>query len=358
MVRSANGVPQPKSAITVLQERLEQLQDAARTRGFAVDEIRGHVESQAPSAASVTANSAGLAGQAPAQSVACSERPAKRRREGAARPDTHHGLDLLALGAMAEPTRRTGEMLRELSIPHLIFAATEVFGGNPERSQRIDRLWDCVARDIKRPRLDADRASVPTAEGFDCLRKYFELVDFRYPGLWREDVERGMSIICRDPSAADGGTLANPVDTFAALMVIAIVPLVVDDYSSAYGSFVSIHMLSRALQRLEDIFQLDDGIEIIQSLCLLVVYSLQNPAAGSSWHLIGFAMKKCIALGLHREPEPPDSRLEEQRQEKHRWVFWSCYLLDRSVWSERLESLKTEAIQQANLYCPRTPVQH
>jgi hypothetical protein len=236
---------------------------------------------------------------------------------------------------MAEPTRRTGEMLRELSIPRLIFAVTEVYGGDPERARRVDRLWDCVARDIKTPGHEANRLNIPQTEGFDCMTKYFQLADYRYPSLYRQDVERGMATVCREHSAREEDIQANSAASFLAYMVIAIVPLVVDDLSSVHGSFVSIHMLSRALRLLEDIFRSDDGIEIIQCLRMLVVFTLQNPAAGSSWHLIGFAMKKCIALGYHREPDPPKNAEEEQSQEKRRWLFWSCYLLDRSVFLHR-----------------------
>lgn len=150
------------------------------------------------------------------------------------------------------------------------------------------------------------------------MTKYFQLADYRYSSLYREDVERGMATVCREHSARAGDIQANPATSFLAHMVIAIVPLVVDDFSSVHGSFVSIHMLSKALRLLEDIFRSDDGIEIIQCVRMLVVFTLQNSAAGSSWHLIGFAMKKCIALGYHREPDPPASVDEEQSQEKSR----------------------------------------
>lgn len=310
-MRSANGSMQPKSPITVLQEKLAALEALAQERGLDVE----HLDELAPSTADASASNASLNHSAP-QHV---------------HYGTQRGLDLLSLGAMAEPTRRTGEMLRELSIPRLIFAVTEVFGGDPERTRRVDRLWDCVARDIKRPRLESDRLNIPAIEGAACVERYFKLVDYRYPSLSRDDVERGMATICGNTSNSDGTSQANPAASFFALMVIALVPLVTDNYSSAHGSFVSIHMLSRALQLLEDIFRIDDGIEIIQCLRLLVVYSLHTSAAGSSWHLIGFAMKKCIALGYHLEPERAETAEEEQAQEKNRWVFWSCYLLDRSV---------------------------
>jgi hypothetical protein len=46
-------------------------------------------------------------------------------------------------------------------------------------------------------------------------------------------------------------------------------------------------------------------LAIIHSLLLFVVFSLHSPAAVSSWHLIGIAVKKCIALRFHRETGKP-----------------------------------------------------
>lgn len=247
--------------------------------------------------------------------------------------ERQQGFGLLALGAMAEPTRRVGEMLRALSIPRLIYAVTEVYGGDPERTRRVDPLWDYVARDIKTPRSERYRLTIPYAQAIQCIDTYFRAVDYRYPGLKRDDVLQSVETLCAEDADFGHGSGArpNPASIFVLMMIIAIVPLIAEGYSEAHGSFISIHMLSRALQLLEDVFGDDDGPEIIQCLRLLVIYSIYSSAAGSSWHLSGFAMKKCVALGYHREPEVLSNGDPGavERHEKKRWIFWSCYLLDR-----------------------------
>lgn len=331
-VRGPDGSVQLKSPVTILHERLAELESLAAERGLVIDSDANDGTGPGPAEAFQRHVSNIDAGPESAEAMPWGQVQSDRRSERAhTQSNTQRGLDLLSLGAMAEPTRRTGEMLRELSIPRLIFAVTEVFGGDPERTRRVDRLWDCVARDIKRPGLNPDRLHIPQAEASDCMLKYFKLVDYRYPSLRRDDVEDGLATICRDMSGSESDMQAKSATSFIAYMVVAIVPLVADDYSSVHGSFVSIHMLSRALQLLEDIFRSDDGVEIIQCLRLLVVFTLQNSAAGSSWHLIGFAMKKCIALGYHLEPDEPSTAKERENQERSRWLFWSCYMLDRSV---------------------------
>lgn len=76
-------------------------------------------------------------------------------------------------------------------------------------------------------------------------------------------------------------------------------------------------------------FLLEDGVDIIHCLLLLVIFSLHSSAAGSTWHLIGVAMKKCIALGFHREVAKLRRDTTEEDLENRRWAFWQCYFLDR-----------------------------
>jgi len=40
-------------------------------------------------------------------------------------------------------------------------------------------------------------------------------------------------------------------------------------------------------------------------------------------------MKKCIALGFHREVAKLRRDTTEEDLENRRWAFWQCYFLDR-----------------------------
>lgn len=327
-VRTTDGSLQWKGPVAALEERLASLQRQLDERGIAgplrdadhgsLDASLGGGTQDRARVLSVQSDNADDA----RNDVTQTDKPSR---------DSSVGLDLLTLGAMAEPTRRAGEILRELSIPRLIFAVTDVFGGNPERAERVDMLWDIIAKGARVPQHDLVSLRLPSEEANKYLDSYYEKVDYRYPGLFRKDAERALDAISsvRCGQGQDENSAARPADVFTAYMVIAIVPLVSGTYSQAHGSFVSINMLSRALRLLEQVFQADDGVDVIQCLRLLVIFSIHSPAAGSSWHLISFAMKKCIALGFHREPPRPGPGSDETRIEKQRWTFWSCYLLDR-----------------------------
>ena len=238
----------------------------------------------------------------------------------------------LSLSAMAEPQNRAGEFLKQLSIPRLIAGMTETYGGNPEKTSRLDCLWDGIARDIRHPsntdnnhRLALDRDGAQNS-----LELYMNMVDFRFPRIQLAKVRSGLDAITADSDDLYVAALsANPASIFMAYMVIAIVPLVSDRYPVSHGSFVSMHLLAKSLRVLDHVFCQEDGVDIIQCLHLLVIFAIHSSAAGSSWHLIGFAMNKCIALGYHKEALPPGSSSEEMEQ--RRWAFWGCYLLDTLI---------------------------
>lgn len=235
-------------------------------------------------------------------------------------------MDSLSLSAMAEPRTRAGEFLSELSIPRLIAGMTETYGGNPETTSRLDCLWDSIARDIRHPdNAQSHRLRLDRAEALESLETYLEMVDFRFPKLRVDKVRSGIEAITADDDAVYKSALRNnPMHIFMAYMVVGIVPLVSDRYPVSHGSFVSIHVMAKCLRVLDQVFRKEDGVDVIQCLHLLVVFALHSSAAGSSWHLIGFAMNKCIALGYHRESH---AGAEDELQQR-RWAFWGCYLLD------------------------------
>lgn len=190
--------------------------------------------------------------------------------------------------------------------------------------------WDGIAKDIRQSSSKVPgRLYLPKEDALDYVKTYYHVVDYRYPHLPEQSVNLGITAIT-EAKEADYDTMLSqdPAKVFMAYMVLAITPLVSDAYPVAQASFISIHILSKALKILDKVFQLEDGVDIIYCLILLVIFSLHSSAAGSTWHLAGVAMKKCIALGFHRQVTK--ARLpSEEDLEQRRWAFWLCYFLDR-----------------------------
>ncbi|EFX06275.1 c6 zinc finger domain containing protein [Grosmannia clavigera kw1407] len=70
-----------------------------------------------------------------------------------------------------------------------------------------------------------------------------------------------------------------------------------------------------------------EALAAIRAIVALVIYATLSPDGGSAWHLLGMATKRCIVLGLRREPDVQSAVEADER----RRLFWSVYLLDRSI---------------------------
>lgn len=334
MTRTAVGTVQVKGFVELLEGRLEELEALSRRHGINVpmprEEPPTHTSRQLPagSASCSTTNVSGRVGLE--QHTQFSSRTGIDATEGHSRrhsPD----IGLLSLSAMAEPNSRASEFLQGISMPGIISAITESYGGNPEKTTRIDALWHGIAKDIRSPTAQSpDRLHLPPDEALGYVKTYYDVVDYRFPHLPREEVMIGIAAITASNEADYEETLLHdPAKVFAAYMVLAITPLVSDTYPVAQASFISIHILAKALKILSNVFRMEDGVDIIYCLRLLVIFSLHSSAAGSTWHLMGVTMKKCIALGFHREVTRPNQDTSQEELEHRRWAFWSCYFLDR-----------------------------
>ena len=66
----------------------------------------------------------------------------------------------------------------------------------------------------------------------------------------------------------------------------------------------------------------------IQSLLLLTLYSMLDPAHFDSWHLIGFTCRAIVDLGFHQDP-PQSQNLDATALDARRRTFYCAYALDR-----------------------------
>lgn len=307
MRRATDGSVQVKGYISLLRDRLEDLEKKARDRGISPSTI---------------ATAAGDDGEHHGDFTGLNE------------TDNNVGsaISQLPLSAMGEPKAMGArDVSWGLSMPKIIDSITQTYGGNPEATSGTDALWSSIAKDLRRnDNMVPQRLNLTREEAFNYMNTYFQAVDFRYPRLPRGDIERGILAITAASDADYIQTLSgNPAWVFMAYLVMAITPLVSDTYPISQASFVSVHVLSKALKLLDRVFQEEDGVDILHCLRLLVIFSLHSAAAGSAWHLMGIAMKKCIALGFHREANNTAMQSHVQDMEQKRWAFWSCYLLDR-----------------------------
>ncbi|KAG4410626.1 hypothetical protein IFR04_016239 [Cadophora malorum] len=296
MTRTSVGVVQPKGFVEVLEGRLQHLQVLVQDHESSI-----HEQETAFNPGSVAEEMD--ANEASRNESQIRSEPISRQDHAEGRSRRHSPeIGLLSLSAMAEPNSRATEFLKGISIPGIISAVTETFGGNPQSTTRMDALWDGIAKNIRRPTLDApDRLILPEEDALEYVSTYYKVVDYRYPSLPKEAVMRGIMAITASQTTEYEATLAQePATMFMAYMVLAITPLVSDTYPVAQASFISIHILSKALKILDKVFQHEDGVDVIYCLMLLIIFSFHSSAAGSTWQLTGIMMKNLVSSALDR----------------------------------------------------------
>ncbi|RDW63907.1 hypothetical protein BP5796_10409 [Coleophoma crateriformis] len=93
------------------------------------------------------------------------------------------------------------------------------------------------------------------------------------------------------------------------------------------GDYQSEYHFEAALDKKDAILSLGDARTLIY-LLLLAQQCLRIPKNMGAWTLVGFAMRLCVELGLHRRKR---SKGPSIRSEMEKRLFWSCYYLDREL---------------------------
>lgn len=148
------------------------------------------------------------------------------------------------------------------------------------------------------------------------------------PTLWHQ-VRRVLRLVHDDGIT----TIAPDYDFLIVHIVLAI--------SASLGSASSGHGPQR-MAFSESLFQ--DGVKHLsqpavfpsemselQSILLILHYGTINPRCASVWMLSGSAMRLCLKLGLHREPEAPQASTDLLLTDMRRRLFWMSYCFDRHV---------------------------
>ncbi|KPM35645.1 hypothetical protein AK830_g10931 [Neonectria ditissima] len=73
-----------------------------------------------------------------------------------------------------------------------------------------------------------------------------------------------------------------------------------------------------------------EGIESVQILVLLGLYSLFDPAAISAYSVVGIAARQAMVIGLTRPLSDEQTQLPADKELRHR-LYWSIFVLDRMM---------------------------
>ncbi|EPS40165.1 hypothetical protein H072_6040 [Dactylellina haptotyla CBS 200.50] len=207
-----------------------------------------------------------------------------------------------------------------LSFENTLLQAIRLSGADPLRAEAPNLLFGPLSATVQGITAlsilkGMDNSSLSTA-----VDNYFHFIHSHYPLLIREDIRNKFNIMIQDTYQSG---MISPADEFVVYLVV-----VLGMTTSASFRSVPIYaqMLYYSALRIPNLFENLDSIAMTQALILIVIYSLYDPCAGSSWHLLDIVASKCLSMGLHLISSTLGNGIESTAKA---WAFWTLYSLDR-----------------------------
>ncbi|CEI67986.1 unnamed protein product [Fusarium venenatum] len=170
-----------------------------------------------------------------------------------------------------------------------------------------------------------------------------------------------ISILSPSVEDFDSSSLSHGYSYFTVLLVLAISASSLSRSADSVISAQAERLFRNALAFRESAI-IPSSIIGVQSILFLIQFATLNPSLLDAWYLIGVGMRMCVDLGLHQDPQPPDS-IEVSLLETRRRLWWSVYAFDRSMSlgcgrpTELSDSAISVSLPTFRIEIPATPVE-
>ncbi|OAL00603.1 hypothetical protein IQ06DRAFT_316705 [Phaeosphaeriaceae sp. SRC1lsM3a] len=238
--------------------------------------------------------------------------------------DTMQEASYLSLTAMAERTDRQPFPTEGLSFLTLLYAAIGVSGANPESSLEKNGALSGPLADFRRNTIHVNEAEMDHAA---LLSQYTELIRNAFPFATKAELVAIFDTVEQAHRNASIDTLLaeSPELLFLHKVILATSILLSPDH--AYKEIIATELASYAIRLLSSVFDLANDTSIVRCLTALTIYSMFTTFGGSTWHLLGLTMTRCVSSGMHTSRMSDLNSDEEEKRRRCR-TFWTLYVLD------------------------------
>ncbi|KAH7162000.1 hypothetical protein B0J13DRAFT_535033 [Dactylonectria estremocensis] len=230
--------------------------------------------------------------------------------------DTMSAIGLLSNKAMAESRAYSSDVPHKLAMSEMILAALAIDGQDPSVAS-LSRPAFVIEDHL----LSLDRDST-----ISYVRQFLDWSVF-LPHIVEDRLLELYEAVVGPHSQAGHATIPG-LPRFNAYLAVAIGIMMSPEANRLSTLALSLH--AAAVKLLPIVLRSQEPLDLLHCMLLLVVFSIFSPAGGSTWHLMGVAMTTCIASGIHKD-HALQSRLGVDSIYRTNWMFWSIYLLDRSL---------------------------
>jgi hypothetical protein len=266
------------------------------------------------------------AGKSPARSV--NDIPGDSDTLNRSEDDLHNTMQeasYLSLSAMAERTDRQPIPTEGLSFLTFLHAAVSVPGANPSNS---------LGYDAPSGKFAGFQQSVLSSQIFQMnaiddalVSHYVEFIERSYPYAASTELKSFFQTVMQAHESSSLESLAEESPETLVLAYIGLATGILLSQGYAYKEVLATQLSAQALELRSRIFDHANDLSVVKCLTALTIHSLFTTFGGSTWHLLGLAMTRCIASGLHtsRGSDPTSDHEEKQR------TFWTLYILDTYI---------------------------
>ncbi|KAK6343120.1 hypothetical protein TWF718_008493 [Orbilia javanica] len=207
-----------------------------------------------------------------------------------------------------------------LSFESTLFEAIKLSGCDPLRAESPNLLFGSLSAALNHVNA-LDLLKSMDIQSLDAaVNNYIHFIHAHYPLLIGEEVRTKFAIMMNPSYRA--GQIA-PAEEFVIYLVVILGMTTAPEFRSVQ---LFPQMLYYSALRIPGLFNDLQSIAMTQALILIAVYSLYDPAAGSSWHILDIVSSHCISMGWHLISSSLGNGIEGTARG---WAFWTLYSLDR-----------------------------
>ncbi|KAI6421326.1 hypothetical protein MCOR21_009333 [Pyricularia oryzae] len=191
-------------------------------------------------------------------------------------------------------------------------------------------------------------------DAFDTRRhfeRYLDVALLCFPLTGRAHLDDEFAVVSQSQTAGTAGQLlySSPAKVLRVYVAVATGILLTPDCRHM-ESFATTLALA-AHQHLPRVAVSAGELETVQCLMMLTIFSLFSSSGGSTWHLLGLALSRCLSAGMHHvRVSDPLSDDDEKRGCSR--CFWCLYALDTLI-STSLD--RPFLIQDEDITTPQPP---
>ena len=227
----------------------------------------------------------------------------------------------LSLSAMAEQTDCQPLSNDGLSYLTMLYAATGISGSDPVLPLHDNEALSGSLAEFRQTKLieiDLESAEMTTA-----YQNYVDMIVQTYPFASRAELAAYREAAVA--ASRDGGAEDLPEHIAVSYLGTATGLLLSAHYT--HKELLASNLAVRAVKLMPKILDRRGSLPALRCLIALIVLSIFTTFGGSTWHLVGLAMTRCISAGLHTI-RSSNHHLQEDEQGARSRVLWALYIID------------------------------